>query len=97
MKRETAKAGECHFNSVRKALSYPSEICDIDQRDCATGSSYPPCLDSVLENDGAGFNLTIGNAITQDEFNQKVSYSLAMIQPSPSALSRRCIWLSHEL
>ena len=63
LKKETAKVGECQLDSIRKALSYPSEICDIDHRDCATGSSYPPCLDSVLEHDGAGLDMTFGNAI----------------------------------
>jgi hypothetical protein len=75
LKKETAKAGECQFDSVRKALSYPSEICDIDHRDCAAGLSYPPCLDSVLEHDGSGLDLTYGNVIIHEEFNQKVSYS----------------------
>ena len=74
LKKDTAKAGGCQFDSVRKALSYLSEICDIDHRDCAAGSSYPPCLDSVLEHDGAGLDLTCGNAIIQEDFNQKVSH-----------------------
>ena len=74
LKRESAKAGGCQFDSVRKALSYPSEICDIDHRDCAAESSYPPCLDSVLEHDGAGLDLTFGNAIIQEHFNQEVSH-----------------------
>ena len=74
LKRETAKVGGCQFDSVRKALSYPSEICNIDYRDCAAGSSYPPCLDSVLEHDGVGLDLSFGNAIIDGECNQKVSY-----------------------
>jgi hypothetical protein len=69
LKRESAKAGGWQFDSVRKALSYPS-----DHRDCAAESSYPPCLDSVLEHDGAGLDLTFGNAIIQEDFNQKVSH-----------------------
>ena len=75
LKRETAKASGCQFDSIRKTLSYPSEIRDIDHRDCAAGLNYPPCLDSVLEHDGFGLDLTYGNVIIQEELNQKVSYS----------------------
>ena len=76
MKRETAKAGVCQFDSIKKALSYPSEICHIVDQDFAARSSYPPCFDSVLEHDGGGLDsVTLGNAIIQEEFNQKVNYS----------------------
>jgi MinD-like ATPase involved in chromosome partitioning or flagellar assembly len=47
VKRETAKVGGNQFESVTKALSYPSEIGDFVHHDCAAGLSYPPCLDSV--------------------------------------------------
>jgi hypothetical protein len=68
LKRESARVGGCQFDSVRKALSYPS-----DHRDCAAESSYPPSLDSVLEHDGAGLDLTFGKAIIQEDFSKRVS------------------------
>ena len=75
VKREIAKVGGYQFNSVTKTLTFPSEICDIVHKGSAAGSSHPPCLDSVLEHNGAGIDLSFGNAFMIEEFNQEVSYS----------------------
>ena len=40
LKRETTKACGYQFESVTRALTYPSEICDIVHHDCAVGSSH---------------------------------------------------------
>jgi hypothetical protein len=74
MKRETAKVGGNQFESITKALSYPSEIGDFVHHDCAVGSSYLPCLDSVEEHDGDGMDLSYGNAVIYEGCNLKVSY-----------------------
>jgi hypothetical protein len=71
--RRTAKVGGIQFESVTKALSYPSEIGDIVHYDCATGSSFLPCLDSVEEHDGDGMELSCDNAITYKRCNIKIS------------------------
>jgi hypothetical protein len=70
VKRRTAKVVGIQFESVTKALSYPSEIGDIVHHDCAAGSSLPPCLDSA---DGDRMELSCGNAITYGRCNIKVS------------------------
>ena len=72
VKRKGAKVGGYQYESATKALSY--EECDIVHNVCAVGSSYPPCLDRVLEHDGVGKDLSIGNAIIYEDCNQKVSY-----------------------
>ena len=79
VKRKTSRASECQFESVKKALLYPGEICGIVHHNCAAGSSSPPCLESVLEHEGAGLKLSIGNAITIEECNQKVSYYYSQV------------------
>ena len=68
LKRETAKSVRCQEDSVRKALSYPSERCGID-----VCSSIPQCLDSVLEHEGARLDLTFGNANIQESICEKIS------------------------
>ena len=50
VQREAAKVGGYQYESVTKALSY--EECDIVHNVYAVGSSYPPCLNRVLEYDG---------------------------------------------
>ena len=72
VKKEAAKACGYQFESITKALLY--EECDIVNNVCAVGSSYPPCFDRVLEHDGVGKDLSIGNAIIYEDCNQKVSY-----------------------
>jgi hypothetical protein len=73
VKRRTAKVVGIQFESVTRALSYPSESGDIVLHDNAAGSSFPPCLDSVEEHDGDEMELSCGNAITYDRCNIKVS------------------------
>ena len=73
VKRRTAKVGGFQFESVTKALSYPSEIGDIVHHDCTARSSFPPCLDSVEEHDGDRMELSCGNTITYVRCNIKVS------------------------
>jgi hypothetical protein len=72
VKRMTAKVVGIQFESVTRALSYPSESCAID--DNAAGSSFLPCLDCVEEHDGDVMELSCGNAITYDRCNIKVSF-----------------------
>ena len=72
VQREAPKVGGYQFKSVTEALSY--EECDIVHNVCAIGSSYPPCLNRVLEHDGVGKDLNIGDAIIYEDCNQKVSY-----------------------
>ena len=72
VQREAAKVGGNQFDSVTKALLY--DECDTIYNVCAVGSSYPPILDRVLEHDGGGKDLSIGNAIRYDDCNEKVSY-----------------------
>ena len=72
VQRGVAKVGGYQFESVTKAFSY--EECDIVHNVCAVGSSYPTCLDRVLEHDGVGKDLSIGNAIIYEDCNQKVNY-----------------------
>ena len=72
VQREAAKVGGYQFESVTKALSF--EECEIVHNVCEVGSSYLPCLDRVLEHDGVGKDLSIGNAIIYEDWNQKVSY-----------------------
>ena len=72
VQREVAKVDGYQFESVTKALSY--EECDIVYNVYAVGSSYPPCLNRVLEHDGVGKDLSIGNTIIYEDCNQKVSY-----------------------
>jgi hypothetical protein len=64
VKRRTAKVGGIQFESVTKALSYPSEIGNIVHHDYAAGLSFPPCLDSIEEHDGDRMELSCGNAKT---------------------------------
>ena len=64
--------GGNQFDFVTKALSY--DECDTIHNVCAVGSSYPPFLDRVLEHDGGGKDLSIGNAIRYDDCNEKVRY-----------------------
>jgi hypothetical protein len=73
VKRRTAKVVGVQFESVTRALSYPSESGGIVLHDSAAGSCFPPCLDSVEEHDGEGMELSCGNAITYDRCNIKVS------------------------
>jgi hypothetical protein len=73
VKRRTAKVVGIQFESVTKALSYPSESGDIVLHDNSAGSSFPPCLDSVEEHDGDRMELSCGNAITYNRCNIKVS------------------------
>ena len=71
VQREVAKVGGNQFKSVTKALSF--DECDIVHNVCAVGSSFPPCLDRVLEHDGVGEDLSIGDAIIYDDCIEKVS------------------------
>jgi hypothetical protein len=73
IKRETAKLRGIQFESVTRALSYPSEIVDIVHHDCAVESTFEPCLDSVEEHERVGIELSCGNAITYEECNIEVS------------------------
>jgi hypothetical protein len=73
VKRETAKLRGIQFESVTRALSYPSEIVDIVHHDCAVESTFEPCLDSVEEHERVGIELSCGNAITYEECNIEVS------------------------
>ena len=70
--REATKVGGYQFQSITRALSY--EECDIVHNVYAVESTYTPCLDRVLEHDGLGRDLSIGNAITYEDCNQKVRY-----------------------
>ena len=72
LKRDSARGSGYQFDFVRKGLSYPTEVLDIDHCGCAAGSSNPPCLDSALEEDGPGIELTFENAIIQETNNQEV-------------------------
>ena len=72
LKRDSARGSVYQFDFVRKELSYTSEVLEIDHCDCAAGSSNPPCLDSVLEQDGPGIKLTIESANIQEAINQEV-------------------------
>jgi hypothetical protein len=73
VKRETAMFRGIQFESVTKALSYPSEIVDVVHHDCAVGSTFQPCLDSVEEHERDGIELSCGNAITYEGCNIEVS------------------------
>jgi hypothetical protein len=73
VKRETAKFRGIQFESVTKALSYPSEIADIVHQDCAVDPIFQRCLDSVEEHERVGFELSCGNAITCEGCNVEVS------------------------
>jgi hypothetical protein len=73
VKRETAKFREIQFESVTKALSYPSEIADIVHQDCAVDPTFQRCLDSVEEHERVGIELSCGNAITYEGCNVEVS------------------------
>jgi hypothetical protein len=73
VKRETAKFRGIQFESVTKALAYPSEIVEIVPHDSAVESTFQPCLDSVEEHERVGIELSCGNAITYDECNIEVS------------------------
>ena len=73
VKRETSKVGGIQFKSVTKALSFPSETCDIVHHDFVPRLSLPSCLDSVEELDGDGMDLSFGNAGIYKGCNQKIS------------------------
>jgi hypothetical protein len=68
VKRETAKFRRIQFESVTKALSYPSKIADG-----AVGSTFQPCLDSVEEHERDRIERSCGNAITYGGCNIEVS------------------------
>ena len=78
VQREATKVGGYQFESVKKALSY--EECDTVHNVCVVGSSFPHCFDRVLEHDGVGKDLSIGNAIIYDDCIQKVSYFICQFQ-----------------
>ena len=72
VRRETSKVGGNQLESVRKALSFSSDIDDTVQHDLAAGSSLQPSLDIVEEHEGDGLELTCGHAFTFDKSNIKV-------------------------
>ena len=74
VRREISKDGGIMVESVRKALSFPSEIVVTDPHDCAPGSNIQPCLDIVEERSGDGEELTCCQAISTDRCIEKVSF-----------------------
>ena len=72
MKRETSRVEGIQLESATKELSFPCEISDTIHRQSAPGSSLPTCLDSVVEVEGDGVDLTFGNAVIFKGSNRKV-------------------------
>lgn len=73
VRRESLKGGGIKVESVRKALSFPSEIVDTVHRECALGSNVQPCLEIVEERKGDGEELRNGQASSTDTCIVKVS------------------------
>ena len=63
VRRESSKVGGVQLESVRKALSFPSEIVDTVHHDFAPGSSLQPFPDIVEEHEDDKIELTCGDAI----------------------------------
>ena len=63
VKRESSKVGGVQLESVRKALSFPSEIVDTVHHDFAPGLSLQPFPHIVEEHEDDKIELTCGLAI----------------------------------
>lgn len=72
VKRETCRAGGTQLESVTRALSFPREISVILHHECAPVASLPTCLDSVVEVDGDGIDLSFGYFDTLQGCNPQV-------------------------
>ena len=72
VRRETSKVGRIQLESVRKALTFPSESVDTVHHDFASRSSLQPFPDIVEEHEGDGIKLKCGHGITFDRSNLKV-------------------------
>jgi hypothetical protein len=69
LKRRNAKAGGSELSSVKKALSYPSELSS----GCATGLDGPDYLDRVEEHDGERMEICLNDSFSDGAFTKRVS------------------------
>jgi hypothetical protein len=67
LSKKTTKGRVLEFASVRKALTYPSELLSeigiVDLEDCSIGSIGPASLQSVDENQEERIDACIGSVI----------------------------------
>jgi hypothetical protein len=77
LSKEIAKDRVLELGSVRKALTYPSELLSeigvVDLAECSAGSIGPASLQSVDENQEERLEASIGVAFSVSECYKKVS------------------------
>lgn len=71
-KRETSRVEGFELESVTKELLFSCEISDSIYRESSPKSSLPTCLDSVVEVEGDGLEMTERNADIFEASNRKV-------------------------
>jgi hypothetical protein len=77
LSKEIAKGRVLELGSMRKALTYPSELLSeigvVDLGDCSTGSIELASLQSVDENQEERIDACIGSVVSVVENSNKVS------------------------
>jgi hypothetical protein len=77
LSKEIAKGRVLELGSVKKALTYPSELWSeigvVDLAECSTGSLRPASLHSVDENQEERIDVSIGLVVSVAECFEKVS------------------------
>lgn len=72
VKRKTSRVEGFQLESVTKELLFSCEISDSIYRESAPRSSLPTCLDSLVEVEGDGMDLTHRNSDIFEGSNRKV-------------------------
>jgi hypothetical protein len=83
LSKEKTKGGVLELGSVRKALTYPSELLSeigvVSLAGCSSGSFGLASLQSVDENPEERIDASTGNALSVMEFSNKVRISLYVL------------------
>jgi hypothetical protein len=83
LSKEKTKGGVLELGSVRKALTYPSELLSeigvVSLGGCSSGSFGLASLQSVDENPEERIDASTGNALSVMEFSNKVRISLYVL------------------
>jgi hypothetical protein len=83
LSKEKAQGRVLALGSVRKALTYPSELLSdigiVDLAECSPGSSVPASLHSVYENQEERIDVSIGLGVADTECFKKVTILIVIL------------------
>jgi hypothetical protein len=83
LSKEKAQGRVLALGSVRKALTYPSELLSdigiVDLAECSPGSSVPASLHSVYENEEERIDVSIGLGVADTECLKKVTILIVIL------------------